>query len=98
MHPVYTHSERVGKYVEHTSKYDFSSLHFPVPLSSVGSFATANNMSINLYGVDDDKKVIYPLHVSHTLVPDGHVDLILFERDGIQHYTTIRNFTRLKNC
>ena len=38
----------------------------PVPLSSVDSFATTNYMS-NVYGVDDDKKVIYPLHVSPTL-------------------------------
>ena len=39
-----------------------------------------------MYGVDDDKKVIYPLRVSFTLVPDRHVDLLLFERNGIQHY------------
>ena len=47
------------------------------------------------YGVDDDKKVIYPLRVPSTLVPDRHVDLLLFECNGIQHYTTIRNFSRL---
>ena len=76
-------------------KYDFSSLRFPVALSSVGSFASANNMSINVYGVDDDKEVIYPLRVSSTTVPDRHVDLRLFERDDVQHYTTIRNFSRL---
>ena len=68
--------------------------HFPVPLSSVGSFATTNNMSINVYGADDDKKVIYPVRVSSTIVPDRRVDLLLFERNGIQHYTTIRNFRR----
>ena len=46
-------------------------------------------MSIYVYGVDDDKKVTYPLRVSST-----HVDLLLFERNGIQHYTTIKNFSR----
>ena len=70
-------------------------LHFPVPLSSTGSFATTNNMSINVYVIDDDKKVMYPLRVSSTLVPDRHVDLVLFERNGIQDYTIIRNFSRL---
>ena len=39
--------------------------------------------------------MIYPLRVSSTLIPDRHVDLLLFERNGIQHYTTIRNFSRL---
>ena len=63
-----------------------------MPLSSVGSFATTNNMSINVYGVDD-KKVIYPLHISSTLIPDRYVNL-LFERNDILHYTTIRNFSR----
>ena len=46
-------------------------------------------MSINVYGVDDDKKVIYPFCVLSTLVPDRHVDLLLFERNAIHHYTTI---------
>ena len=57
-------------------------------------------MSINGYGVYDDKKVIYPLLISSTLLPDRHVDLLLFERNGIQHYTTIRNASRLvsNNC
>ena len=52
-------------------------------------------MSINVYGMDDDKKVIYTFRASSTLVSDRHVDLLLFERNGIQHYTTIRNFSRL---
>ena len=52
-------------------------------------------MSINVYGVDDDKEGIYPLRISSTLVPDRHVDLQLFERDGVQHYTAIRDFSSL---
>ena len=95
IHPVDANSHRISQYTEHVGKYDFSSLHFPVPLSSGGSFATTNNMSINVHGVDDDKKVTYPLLVSSTLVPDRHVDLLLLERNGIQHYATIGNFSRL---
>ena len=68
-------------------------MSFPTPLQSVGPFALGNNMSINVYGVD--KEVIYPICVSSTLVPDRHVDLPLFERVGVQHYTTIRDFSRL---
>ena len=95
MHPVDVHADRRGKYVGHTGKYDFSPLYFPVLLQTFGCFALRNNMSINIYGVDDDKKVIYPLHISSTFMPDRHVDLLLFECDGVQHYTTIRNFSRL---
>ena len=94
MHPVDAHADRRGNYVEHTGKYHFSSLPFPVPLQAVGPFALRNNMSINVYGVDDDNEVIYPLRVSSTLVPERHVDLLLFGH-GVQHYTTIRDFSRL---
>ena len=94
MHHVDANADRSGKYVEHISKYDFPSLSFPTPIHSVGPFALRNNTSINIYGVDDDE-VIYPLRVSSTLVPDRHVDLLLFERDGVQHYATIRHFSRL---
>ena len=52
-------------------------------------------MSINLYGVEDDNEVIYPIRLSSTLTPDIHVDLLMFKHDGAQHYTTIRDFSRL---
>ena len=51
-------------------------------------------MSINLFGVDDDKKVIYPLHVSSTFAADRQVDLLLYECNIVQHYVTIMNFSR----
>ena len=95
MHPVEVHADRRGKCVEHMGTYDFSSLSFPIPLQAVGSFALRNNMSIKVYGVEDDNEVIYLLRVSFKLVPERHVDLLLIERDGVQHCTTIRNFSRL---
>ena len=52
-------------------------------------------MSINVYGVENDDEVIYPLPVSQTIVPDRHVDLLFYECGGIQHYATISNFSRL---
>ena len=85
----------MSKYEEYVNKYDFSSLRFPLPFSSTVSFATINNSSINVYGLENDEKVIYPLRVSQTVVPDRHVDLLLYECNSIQHYTTIRNFSRL---
>ena len=99
MHPVgrLEHSDPMSKYEEHLNKFDFSSLRFPVPLSSVSSFATKNNLSINVYGVENDEKVSYPLRVSQTVVPVRHVDLLLYECNIVQQYTTIRNFSRLVN-
>ena len=97
MHPVsrQEHPNRMGTYEGHVNEYDFSSLRFHVPLSSIGSFAATNNLSINVYGVENDEKLIYPLRVSQTVDPDRHVDLLLYECNSIQHYTTIKNFSRL---
>ena len=55
MHPVDKCSRnpnRTSGYQEHVGKYDFFSLRFPVALSSIGSFATKNDLSINVYGVE----------------------------------------------
>ena len=101
MHPV-SRLERPSKdpcrmstYEDRASKYDISSLRFPVAIFSIGSFAVKNDLSINVYGVDNDKKVINPLRVSETVVADRHVDLLLYICNGIQHYTTIKSFSRL---
>ena len=40
IHSVDIHGHRSSKHVERISKFDYSSLHFPVPLSSVGSFVS----------------------------------------------------------
>ena len=90
MHLVDRDAHRMSKNAERMDEHDFTSLHIPVPLPSVVSFASVNNMSINVCGMDNDKKVIYALRVSSRLFPDKTVDLLLFERDCIQHYITIR--------
>ena len=69
-----------------------------MPLSSIGSYAKANNLSINVYGVRNEEKLFYPLRVSQTIVSDRHVDLLLYKCNSIQHYTTIKSFSRLVSC
>ena len=91
------HSCRMSTYQDHASNYDFSSLRFPVAISSIGSFAVQNKLSINVYGIKYDKKVIYPLRIIEAVIADRHVDLLLYECNGIQHYTTIKNFSRLNS-
>ena len=45
--------------------------------------------------MEDEKKVIFPLCVTDSVVPGRHVDLLLHECNGDQHYSTIKNFSRL---
>ena len=49
LHPVDTdRPNRLENYIDHASKCDFSSLTFPVSLSSIASFAVKNDISINV--------------------------------------------------
>ena len=96
MHPTMdNHPNHMVNYVEHACGYDFSSLCYPLSLSSIAPFVAKNNFSINIYGVEDGKKVIYPLCVTDSVVPGRHVDLLLHECNGDQHYSTIKDFSRL---
>ena len=95
LHPAVENPSGMENYLPYVDLYDFSSLTFPVPLSSIASFAAKNHISINVYGVGEGKRVIFSLHVSDVVVPVRHVDLLLHEMGEIQHYSTIRNFSRL---
>ena len=70
MYPLDVNADRRVKYAEHMGRYEFSSLSFFVPLQAVGPFSLRNKMSNYLYGMDDDNKVIYPIRVLSTLVPE----------------------------
>ena len=90
LHPVADNPRKMENYIDHASNYDFSTLTFPVPLSAVAPFAAKNKISIG-----DVQKVIYPLRVSDAVIPGKHVDLLLHEMGKIQHYSTIKDFSRL---
>ena len=95
LHPVTDHSNRMDNYLPYVNLCDFSSLSFPVPLSAVAPFAKRNEMPINVYGIEDGRKLIYPLRVSDAVIPGKHVYLLLHELGEIQHYSTIKDFSRL---
>ena len=54
-----------------------------------------NDISINVYAVEDGKRIIFPLCVTDKPVEGKHVDLLMHESHEIQHYSTIRDFSRL---
>ena len=45
--------------------------------------------------IEDGRKVIYPLRVSDAVIPGKHVDLLLHKMGEIQHYSTLKDFSRL---
>ena len=95
LHPAIDSPNHMENYLAYVDKYYFSTLSYPVPLSSIAPFAARNGISINVYAVEDGKPVVFPLCVTDNVVKGKHVDLLLHEMGGIQHYSTIRNFSRL---
>ena len=55
MHPTKRYSDRLKKYENFQSKYDFSSLTYPIPLKDNDTFCSRNNCSINVYGISGGK-------------------------------------------
>ena len=82
-------------YLPYVNLYDFSNLNYPVPLSSITPFAVKNGISINVYAVEDGKRIIFPLCITDKPVEGKYVDLLMHKSHEIQHYSTIQDFSRL---
>ena len=55
------HIERVNfRYFVLENKFDFKHIDFPTPLNQISRFEKNNNVSINIYSIDE-KKSIFPL-------------------------------------
>ena len=95
LHPATVNPSRMTNYTPFENRYDFDTLTFHVSLQAIAPFAKRNDISINVYVVEGDKRVIFPLCVTEKPIDGKHVDLLIHELRGIQHYSAIRNFNRL---
>ena len=100
MHPTQSHSSRLSKYQQFAGLYGFSTLMYPVPLKDIERFCKVNDCSINMHGVPETEVggelgTVYPLKVTQNKPSARHVNLLLTEKDGAYHYSTIKNFSRL---
>ena len=74
---------------------------FPMSLSNVEKFASENNISINVYVISKNTKIL-PIVIT-PLEKDRHVDLLLLtevdEKNAVEkmHYCYIKNLSRLSS-
>jgi len=95
-------NKKYFKMLEKKSGLDFKCIDFPTPISQIKKFERINNVSINIYSLND-KQLIFPLHICNTETKN-HFDLFLFNNDETSHYCYIKHFSRFirsqktKNC
>ena len=51
-------------------RMDFTGISFPVKVSDIQKFERINNMTINIYTIEEDGKVVNPLYISKMIDPE----------------------------
>ena len=94
-HPIEKHETRLKDIRKYENDLNFKGIDFPVKLRDISKFENQNPdiPGINVFSVNDNNK-IYPLRLNQK-DPQKSIDLFLFSKDEKQHYSLIKNFSRL---
>ena len=95
LHPREKHSTRINDLRKYENDLNFKGIEFPVKVKDITKFENQNpNLpGINVFSIDDSNK-IYPLRLNQKDAKKS-IDLFLFSKDEKQHYSLIKNFSRL---
>ena len=95
IHPVQKNGERINDLKKYENDLNFKGIDFPVKVKDIQKFENNNPdlPGINVFSVNDNNK-IYPLRHNQKDCQKS-IDLFLYSEDEKQHYSLIKNFTRL---
>ena len=95
LHPVQKNASRINDLREYENDLNFKGIDFPVKVKDIQKFENQNPYlpGINVFSINDDDK-IYPLRLNQKDAKKS-IDLFLFSEDENQHYSLIKNFSRL---
>ena len=94
LHPVDKNAERLSQYIRYKDELDMTGVTFPTPLDQITLVERKNNLSINVFGYDEEDKV-YPIRVAKQQQETNHVYLLYVSNEETSHYCWIRHFSRL---
>lgn len=100
LYPQKKDGQRTSKYKDYLDRLDFSMVQFPVKHDerTWSIVEEANNICVNIFTADNDKRCIYPWRVSKKVVPQAReIDLLLITNDDKSswHYVCIKDLSRL---
>ncbi|KAJ8673576.1 hypothetical protein QAD02_019860 [Eretmocerus hayati] len=85
-----------SSYVHWKQELKLNEEDFPISYTQIPTFERTNNISVNVYQVDEEEKMIYPSYRT-TRKRERHVNLLLLEEGDISHYCTIKHLSRLSS-
>ncbi|XP_050457754.1 uncharacterized protein LOC126854768 isoform X2 [Cataglyphis hispanica] len=95
LHPAKLKVDRESSYPHYTTVQNFQDIEFPVTVNQIKKFERANDISINVYCLEE--KNIVPIRLSE-LKRDKHVNLLYVQDprdDNVGHFAWIKNLSRL---
>ena len=95
LHPVQKNGIRIYDLRKYENDLNFKGIEFSVKIKDIQKFENQNPdlPGIKVLSLDDNNK-IYPLRLNEKDCVKS-IDLFLFSKDNKQHYSLIKNFTRL---
>ena len=95
LHPVQKNASRINDLREYKNDLNFKGIYFPLKVKDIQKFENQNPdlPGINVFSINDNNK-IYPLRLNQKDAKKS-IDLFLFSKDENQHYSLIKNFSRL---
>ena len=95
LHPPEKHSSRINDLRKYENDLNFKGIDFPIKDKDIQKFENQNPdlPGINVFSVNENNK-IYPLRLNQKDCQKT-IDLFLFSKDEKQHFSLIKNFSRL---
>jgi len=79
LHPIKNNTNRESSYPHYLTVLNLTDIVFPMTLNRIKKFENLNNISINIYNIEN-KKEIFPLRFTEMKM-DKHVNLLYVQND-----------------
>lgn len=95
LYPSKHHTNRVSVYPHYSRLFNISGMSFPPTFADIKWFEKNNpHVSVNIYGLESNNTVTGPLYKTSQRKIQ-HVNLLLLNKDGKNHFCLIKNFAKL---
>ena len=95
-YPPKSHPREAYNYTKYKNTLNFEGIPFPVQVKDIPKFEKQNpQISVNVISLDPENKGFCIEYLSPERQRNHHINLLLLHDTTNQHYTWIKNFSRL---